>query len=202
MFDFNCCVHRRVDRNYLTLSYLIDRLLLLSRDLDLAAIPWISPHDNKLQFLNNHVKNIELDELYILGISNCEVLLFLIRKWQVTSFFTQNEIFSLYKHSKKQSFEISFGHFVADLPKKDALFLLLALRLIKKVDQSDYQSDLYHILIPPFTTGEIIDKMLDNISVIERKLYPSKFTDDVPKLLINNKSLKFSNLEINPGKMD
>ena len=175
---------------------MIDRLLLLSTHSDLGKIPWLSPHDTSLEFIPTHIEEIKKDNLHILMISNCEILLFIIRKWDIEPFFTKKEIFNLYKASKRECFDNVIANFLVDVSFDDAQYLWLTLRLIKKLNDSEYQSDLYRLLLPPFTTGEIIDHMIESLSEVERKLYPDRFNDNVPKLLVNSESIKLSNIEL------
>eukprot|EP00835_Amoeboradix_gromovi_P004536 NODE_358_length_10198_cov_0.265076.p4 type:complete len:283 gc:universal NODE_358_length_10198_cov_0.265076:5600-4752(-) len=186
------CFNFRKKNDFLTLSYLIDRLLLLSTHVDLMLIPWISPFEKRLQFIDQHIQQIKCNNLHILTISNCEVLLFIIRKWEFEPFFTKKEVLKFNYESKSESFEVVFARYLRKLSLEKSLLLLLVIRLLKKLTNSNYQNTFRTILVTPALDTGLIEKLSSNCTMIEKELFPFKFIDNVPKLLVNSESIKLS----------
>ena len=187
------CCSPKVNRNYIIPSYLMDRLFLLGRHVILSKMDYISKNDRKLQFIESHIQQIFIDELYILGINNCETLVFIIRAWEVEPYFKNREVYELLEQGKKEGFESMYTKYVDRIPSCDVLFFYLTIKLIVAFEDSPYQPDFKHLLLPPNISSNIIHLMIKNTLVIERKIFPSRFCN-IPKIMLNNKFIKMSSI--------
>eukprot|EP00834_Sanchytrium_tribonematis_P000563 NODE_10_length_61504_cov_0.956502.p35 type:complete len:204 gc:universal NODE_10_length_61504_cov_0.956502:7508-6897(-) len=189
---FNFCLSSSAQEDRLNLSYLIDRILLLSRDVNLANIPWIPQNDKSINFVKEHVRQIHKNNLHILSISNCEVLLFIIREWKYKPVLTKEMLHELLKKRKQIGFELSFQILLESMKLKEIEYLHLCLRLFKRLALSEYQSELFHLVLPSMAGGEIVNLMIEFISCVGRILYPSKYLAEVPKIMLNDQSIIMS----------